>query len=292
MKTHIKRILKKINRPVDIVWSFDLGNLYPFKYFPQTSKKIFHPVDEPLNKTAVNAAQGSDIIFAVTREITEKYRHLPVPKFVINHGISEDFLNATADYKRGETIKVGFSGNLTRNDIDRDCLKEIITINSAVYFHLWGTYEIKDSNISGSNDEETRQFILFLQSQRNIVLHGVVNPVDLAKAFAEMDAFLICYDVQKDQSKGTNYHKVMEYISTGRVIVSNNITAYANEPGLIKMIKERDSNKTLPALFSEVINNLQEYNSPDLQEKRIAFARNNTYKKQIERIEEKLADLK
>jgi hypothetical protein len=41
-----------------------------------------------------------------------------------------------------------------------------------------------------------------------------------------MDAFLICYDVEKDQSKGTNYHKVMEYLAYGRPIVSNTISMY------------------------------------------------------------------
>ena len=44
-----------------------------------------------------------------------------------------------------------------------------------------------------------------------------------------MDAFLICYDVEKDQSKGTNYHKVMEYLAYGRPIVSNYVSRYASD---------------------------------------------------------------
>ena len=64
-----------------------------------------------------------------------------------------------------------------------------------------------------------------------------------------MDAFLICYDVLKDQSKGTNYHKVLEYVSTGKIIVANNISTYENEPALVQMVKERDSNDKLPVLL-------------------------------------------
>ena len=57
----------------------------------------------------------------------------------------------------------------------------------------------------------------------------MVNPEILAKEFLRMDAFLICYDVEKDQSKGTNYHKVMEYLAYGRPIVSNYISRYASD---------------------------------------------------------------
>jgi len=100
-----------------------------------------------------------------------------------------------------------------------------------------------------------------------------------------MDVFLICYDIIKDQCKGTNYHKVMEYLSTGKVIVSNNITTYHERPDLVTMISDRSSNRDLPTLFKKVIENLEEYNSSALQKSRREFAAENTYQKQIERIE-------
>ena len=99
-----------------------------------------------------------------------------------------------------------------------------------------------------------------------------------------MDAFLICYDVTRDQSKGTNYHKVIEYISTGKVIVSNNITSYQDMNELVVMVQARDDNRELPTLFKEVMENLPFYNREQLYEKRKTFALNNTYEKQVERI--------
>ncbi|WP_315819854.1 hypothetical protein [Paraflavitalea speifideaquila] len=48
---------------IDIIWSFDLGNLYPFQLWGNKVYKIFHPVDEPLNNTAINSAQKADVIF-------------------------------------------------------------------------------------------------------------------------------------------------------------------------------------------------------------------------------------
>ncbi|WP_315819855.1 hypothetical protein [Paraflavitalea speifideaquila] len=148
-----------------------------------------------------------------------------------------------------------------------------------------GSYTSAQSNIGGGENEATQIFISTLKQLKNIILHGPVPPAFLAKAINNMDAFLICYDVQKDQSKGTNYHKIIEYLSTGKVIISNNVTTYQQYPGLIEMIPERDNNQTLPGLFKQVIERLQQYNSSTKQAQRVSFARDNTYKRQIERIE-------
>jgi hypothetical protein len=113
-----------------------------------------------------------------------------------------------------------------------------------------------------------------------------LRPSILAKRLNRMDAFLICYDVEKDQSKGTNYHKVMEYLSTGKVIISNNITTYQEMPGLISMVSERQHNNNLPILFREVISNLDKYNSPVAMKQRKEFAAENTYEKQLSYIEQ------
>ncbi len=99
-----------------------------------------------------------------------------------------------------------------------------------------------------------------------------------------MDAFLICYDINKDQSKDTNYHKIMEYLSTGKVIISNNVTTYKNMPSLLQMTEERDNNRKLPSLFKEVIGKLAVHNSEACRHARIAYARDNMYGMQLERI--------
>ena len=80
----------------------------------------------------------------------------------------------------------------------------------------------------------------------------------------------------------------MEFISTGKIVVANNITTYKNRPDLVHMFPEREHNKTLPRVFKEVINSLAHYNAETAQENRKKFARENTYSKQLMRIEELL----
>ena len=122
----------------------------------------------------------------------------------------------------------------------------------------------------------------------NVKLHGPVNANVLAGEFLRMDAFLICYDVERDQSKGTNYHKIMEFLSTGKIIISNNITTYSGRPDLVQMVPERSSNKGLPALFRQVMKNIDEYNSLEKSKRRKEFALENVYSKQIKRIQDYL----
>jgi hypothetical protein len=285
MRRQIKKILGVIGQTIDIVWSFDLNHIYPLNYFGANAYKIFHPVDEPLNKGAILSGNGANIVFSVTNEILAKYDHLQVPRHFINHGVADYFLLPVDISKpAGNKIRVGFSGNLLRKDIDRKILLQIIEENPQVVFECWGSYLFNHSNIGGDEDRDTKSFVDKLQRFSNVVLHGPVASVDLAKAIHGMDAFLICYDIKKDQSKGTNYHKIMEYLSTGKVIISNNVTTYQNLPKLLQMGQSRETNNELPALFSRIISSINEYNSPEMQQVRISFATENTYSKQVRQI--------
>lgn len=291
MERQIKKILKQLKEPIDIVWSFDLGYLYPFKFFPRKALKIFHPVDEPVNEIAISSASGADIILSVTREILDKYKLYKIPGYFINHGISNSFLQQSfLEKSLSNPISVGFSGNLLRSDIDRPIFLQIIKNHPEIIFECWGSFKLNQANIGGNSDRETEEFIEALKKFPNVILHGAVSTEILAKEFQRMDAFLICYDIQKDQSGGTNYHKVMEYLSAGKVIISNNISTYKDQPDLISMTESRTSNDKLPDLFKHIVNHLFDFNANSLVQKRKDFAFANAYDKQLNKIEEILSN--
>lgn len=200
MQWHIKKILASMDRAADIIWSFDLNNLYPFRLFPASAYKIFHPVDEPLTQSAIEAAQGAGTIISVTQEILQKYAGYPVPKYLINHGLSEDFFNHSPTVKNNGEIRVGFSGNLMRQDIDRETLLAIIAGNPFVIFECWGSYKKKDGNIGGDADEHTQTFVKKLQSFPNVILHGVVPSSKLASELQRMDALLFAIILKKTRA--------------------------------------------------------------------------------------------
>ena len=285
IKKQIRNILEVIGKPIDIIWSFELGNLFPLSYFKDDIFKVFHPVDEPGDEQAILAAQGADIIFSVTQEILDKYKKYNVRRSFINHGLADEFTEVVTnvEMRLGRT-QAGMSGNLLRTDLDRKTLLKIVQDNPDVDFHFFGSHKAKESNISGKTDADTEMFLKELHSFSNVNMHGVLKTNELAVSLNKMDMLLICYDIDKDQSRGTNYHKVMEYLSTGKVIVSNNISAYRNEPELVRMTQNRQNNDELPALFRETALDLDSCNLPELVEKRKQFARQNTYKKQLDMI--------
>lgn len=284
MGKHIKRLLSFLDVNIDIVWSFDLGNIYPFEYFPTNAIKIFHPVDEPLNDFAFQSAKGADVIFSVTREILEKYRDHHLPGYLVNHGVDPRFL-LNDDILKLSKLVIGFSGNLLRPDIDREVLLEIIDENSQTSFRFWGSFETSSANLSGNSDGDTLAFIEKLKNRANVSLEGAVTTNELIAGYKDVSVFLICYDINKDQSKGTNYHKIMEFLATGRVIISNNVTSFAGRDDLLLMNESRSDNKGLVFLFKDVINKLDEYNSTGQVAVRRRYAAENTYRKQVERIE-------
>lgn len=293
IKKQIQDIQQIIGRKPDIVWSFDLGNLFPLQLFDKDIFRVFHPVDEPGDRNALQAAKGAHILFAVTREIIDKYKFFGIPSFFINHGLAKEFIpQEIYRSSQGRPVSVGMSGNLLRPDLDRKILLQIIRENPETSFHFFGSYEAGQSNIGAAIDLAATSFIDTLRTAKNVKLHGVLKTAELAASLNQMDALLICYDIQRDQSKGTNYHKVIEYLSTGKVIISNNITTYAGDPDLVNMIAERNDNANLPALFTDTISSLDKWNAAALQKKRKSFALDNTYQKQIKRIEQQISELR
>ncbi|HTC00688.1 MAG TPA: hypothetical protein VK705_08400 [Ferruginibacter sp.] len=282
---HLNNIIKKIDQPIDMVWSFDIANAIPLKNFPASYKKIFMPVDEPTNQKAIRAAESADIILSVTNEIIEKYADYNVPKYFINHGVAEIFINKNINTQTNDPIRVGLSGNFLRPDIDREILLQIIRSNTGVIFECWGSISYKNSNLSPDEDVDTVNFIKELTGLPNVIAYGVLAPLILSERLKEVDLFLICYDIKRDQSNGTNYHKILEYLGTGKVIVSNNVTTYKAYPGLLEMGQSRDNNDELPALFNKVIKDINAYNVAKEQTKRIDFAKQFLYQNQLEKIE-------
>lgn len=287
VKLHIRKILKKIGR-VHVVWSFDLSNTLPLKAFENATYNIYMIADLP-GKDTIVGAKGADIILSTNFSeefLNKEFWNYPVPKKFVNHGVQDKFINEeNLQYTTGEVINVGISGNFMRPDLDWPTIMKIVTENSKVIFHFYGAFENKNSNMSGQYDKGAESsFKSMLMALPNVVLYGIVTPAELSVALKKMDACLICYDIDKDQSKGTNYHKVLEYMATGRVIISNNITTYDNKERLIEMPVERN-NERLPVLFAKVISNLGYYNSPEKQHQRVNFAKQHTYSANIEKIE-------
>jgi len=280
----IRTLRAAISQPIDVVWSFDFNLFSNLRAFgPRLS--VFHPVDPLSQPHQINVARSADAVFSVSEKILANFSHVNVPRWFINHGLSrpfEEIARSPVVFPDNARPRVGYAGNLMRRPVNRSVLRAMVESNAGVEFHFWGTAETTDEAESNSIS-----FVEFLRRAQNVIVHGAVSPAELATQLQEMDCMVLAYAEDPRESDRSNAHKILEYLSTGKVVVSSRISTYESEPDLLRM-PDTDDDAALPALLRDTLARLPEFNSERYQSRRRAYALDNTYAKQLDRIESRL----
>ncbi len=289
---YVKAIRRLIQKPIDEVWCFDPHTYVDLGAF-QAKRSVLLIYDFYTGRHVFRAAETADAIVSVSQVILDHYREATPPKLLMQHGLGKHF-STLADQRlqrqhfrpqQGEKIRIGYTGNLLRVGMDTELGRAIIGAHPEIEFHFWGPHSPESNNVSsGEAPAELLAFIEFLKGQPNVLLHGVKEQSALASAIGEMDAFLFLYSASKDLNGASNSHKLLEYLSTGKPVISTFVSNYAGT-GLLEM-EDRGKESGLPDLFNRVTGDLAFFNSPEKQEHRIRFALDNTYRRQVSRIGE------
>ena len=270
------KCIKKYGMP-NILWNFDNGTYFKYEHL-FNSYKIFHPVDS-LNANCIRKhIKNYDIVFSVSNEILNDFNYSK--KYLINHGLNSEFEILARErldcLKKSEinlnfkTNIIGYVGNISIPTLDYKSLLNIIFIFPNIQFYFYGPYDEKDEKVC-----ELKKF-------QNVKLKGVKYGRELYSSIVNCDLLFVCYKISEN-FKGDNSHKILEYLSTGKSIVSSHISMYQGN-SLIEMCNSRENNN-FEIVFDNALQNLDKLNSNEMQIKRIEFALENTYKKQIEKIE-------
>jgi Glycosyl transferases group 1 len=266
-----KRLIKKIrsicNASFDVVWTFDPNRFQNLSLF-KAKAKIYHTVDVHHTKLEYEIADSADVIISVSDLILNKLASSKARKIKVNHGVRSHFFQQTPPQARGEIKSIGYVGNLDNFCIHIETLLNIVENNKAITFNFIGPYK-PDSPLAAQ-----------LKKYDHCRLIGRVPTEELPEYFSKVDLFLMTYD-SADQKVNSNHHKILEFLSTGKPTVINFTDEYKNHRDVVIMA---DRNEELPGLLKQVVDNPLPYFSPELVQKRIQFARANSYQTHIETI--------
>lgn len=267
----IKRILKDIGS-IDYLWNFDNGTFFKEIRFFKDSLKIFHPVDD-FNVDSSFKYSMYDIGFSLSSEILKK---IPLKnKYFINHGLQAKFTFNRSKKDYPTTPKhVVYMGNLSIPFLDTSSIRKIINNHQELNFSFIGDYN-QNSN-----------FIQYLKKCINVKLLGLKKGQELFDLLLNADILLICYKKMPGYF-ADNTHKLLEYLSTGNVVVSSRLSVY--DKSNLFLMSLNDDNSDFVGVFEDSIKNFAIYNSQSSRDKRIQFAIDNTYDKQIEKIDSLLS---
>lgn len=249
----------------DCVWSFDNSVFYDFTTLPKYVFTISHIVDYAQNFQFKQAASTANLCLGVSQNIVDRLKNYNKNSFLIPHGISsEENSHVIVTLPGSNRIKAMYAGNLNSQYLDKEVILKLIQENPNVDFVFLGK---GDAN--------------WFKAVNSFFL-GAVPHLDLLSYLRKADVLLMFYNVARFPKQLTNAHKILDYMRSGKVIVSNFVKDYEGNSHLLTMASNR---LEIPLIFSKVISNLEFYNSYEIMAKRIAFASRNTYADRISEIE-------
>ena len=276
-----EKIQQLVHCTFDVVWSFDNSVFYDFRTLPSFVLKISHIVDLNQDFQTARAARTADVCFCTTDFIKERLLTYNSKTFKVHHGYSlpkrQVSLDLTSIFNNNYKVNAAYVGNLAMPYIDWEILEEVIIANPNVGFYFVGP-EGKSNLANKSNHIEN---IAKIKQLRNAFFSGPIEYNLIHTILETIDIALVSYQ-EKYHNDQASPHKIMEYLGSGKVVVATYTDEYKDKKNLIEMVYQNDE---LPFKFKEVATNLNYHNSDEKIKERQAYALDNTYDKQMERIE-------
>lgn len=261
---------------VDMVWSFDGSRLV---HFPRAGRLfIFHPVDLTVLDARPEAARVADLVLTVSRTILNRIQLLApdVPAFHIGHALDPIWLSGSRPnvaHAAGKRPVVACAGNMAIRYLDWEVLHAEAAAHPEADFRFIGPYD----------PLPTDPWFLRLRKLSNVAFKGLHSKEQMVPELRAADVLLLCYRADLWPDELSNSHKLLEYLSTGDVIVASATDEYAGiEADVLLMANSRWEH---PVLLAQVLNDMERYNAPERRAARIAMAAAHTTTAHVDQLE-------
>ena len=280
IRSKFESLQRALNVTFDVIWSFDNSVFFDFCALPGNLLTVSHIVDLNQDFQSARAARTAQVCFCTSDVIFNRLIKYNSNVFKINHGFNfRSRPNTPVDSPGKSKIKALYAGNLAIPFIDWITIQQIVKQNLEIDFIFAGP----NKEVVGPNKEQDNAKREVLNSENAFFLGKIPSDQLLLHQWCA-DVLFVAYQDKYHADQATNPHKMMEYLGSGKMIVATFTAEYValRDRGLILMSAKNDE---LPALFKHALQNLESWNSAEMQLKRREIALDNTYAKQIERIE-------
>ena len=270
-RKNFKKLEKLCGVTFDLIWSFDNSVFYDFQALPKRLYKICHTVDFNQNFQTKKATKTADICFCTSEAIKQRMIAFNLKTFKINHGFSPVKNYGRATIPGNNAIKCFYAGNLDIPYLDWHLIETLVSRYPHADFIFAGNWEEKSNRMTS------------LMAKDNFFYLGTIEASNLVAYYLSSHILLVCYLHEQYLDQLSNPHKMMEYLASGKIIIATWTEEYrAHNERLLLMSKTTDE---FCANFEKVLYNLEYWNSENLARDRKSYALENTYQKQVERIE-------
>ncbi len=272
IKKKFEELERFCNTKFDLIWSFDNSVFYDLSALSNSIYKISHIVDLNQDFQFKKSTKTADLCLATSEFISQKQKRYNDNSHNIGHGFNKVEHQSSAFKLRGVSkINCGYAGNLDIKYIDWDLVKSLINDFPHINFHFAGQWNSKAK-------------FPHICNKSNFHFYGKLPSNDLPFFYEKLDILILLYQYQKYPEQLANPHKMMEYLGSGKMIVATWTEEYKDHDA-VKLILMSNSTADFLDNFKSASYNLKYWNSTEKKNGRKAFAAENTYTKQIERIE-------
>lgn len=271
----------------DIIWSFDPFRFWNLKWFV-ADHYIYHTVDVHFSKCFEGEiAASAEIVLLSSETLRDDLSTYNKNIHYVGHAADLDSFKEQEKYAKqiesNYPVVAGLVGHFNSN-VDYDLIESIVLLNENVQFVFIGPY--KSNNLGKSAKDESEK-INKLKTYPNVKFTGSIPSSEIMKWLMSFDINLVLYKEEK-RDIIINPHKMMGYFYSGKITVCSWFKEYDGVDNEFLFMTNR--NKEIPEVIKTISSNLSKWNSPELMQKRRAFALARGYEQKISEIGELLND--
>ena len=269
----IRRIEQLVDHRMDLVWCFDTSRM---QWFPgQGRTGVLHLVDLDILHQGEELMRSADVVFTTTGPIAERVRRAAPNATVhkVGHALHGGWLSGTeglTDPRSAVPLRAAFAGLLATHYVDWAAMRAVFAMHPHITFDLYGPH----TGYTDPDLEDVRSFV-------NVHFHGLLPKEQLIGHLRSADILFLLYrtDILLDQLAYP--HKMLEYLSTGNVVVCSRTLEMEAHTDLVVMAMERED--ALGA-FQKAVQDFAALNTGPERRSRISFAQERSMDKLITRL--------